>query len=133
MARYNWKPVVGSFLTKLIKAKFVLVAVDDGGSRIPVDKKSEAVDAVDSVDDSHLYVTDPNGFDRWIYIVLGNDPEELVADYSCRREYDDSEDKVDPLDAVLDEFTDLWAGKKCPRSDSESRYDAALSAWNKGV
>ena len=103
---YNWKPVVGSLLSKLQNAGFTLVSADgqrlEGTDR---EKRQQAKAAICAVDESHLYVEDSEGISKWIFVVLGNEPEETVNDYSCHP----------GLDAVLEDFVKQWEGKPCPK------------------
>ena len=107
-ATNNWRPVVGSLLKKLQAYGFTLVSVDDGGETHHLtgtnrEQRQQAKAAVCAVDESHLYVDTSEGVQKWLYIVLGNAPEELVADCSGSG-----------LDEVLEEFSKQWEGVKCP-------------------
>lgn len=109
--RNNWKPVIGSLVHKLVKAGFTLTAVDDGEERIKVRTAKEAVEAINAVDDSHLFLTKDfagKPVKTWLFIVLGNEPEETVADYSIT--------ELEPeLEAVLDAFAARWEGVRVPK------------------
>lgn len=106
---YNWLPVVGSLLTKLQRASFTLVAVEDGEDLTKLEgtkreQRQQAKALICGVDESHLFVDNSEGVRRTIFIVLGNEPEETVCDYS-----------VDPeLDAVVKDFSNQWEGRPCP-------------------
>ncbi len=51
------------------------------GERVPVSNETEAIDAVTAVDDSWLHVR--KGTEKGaVRFVLGNDPEEVVCDYT---------------------------------------------------
>lgn len=105
----NYLPVIGSLLKKLQQHGFTLVSVDDGGDTHHLtgtnrDQRQQAKAAICEVDQCHLYVDNSEGVRKWLFLVLGNEPEETVCDCSgdsC-------------LDPVLDEFSALWEGKKCP-------------------
>ena len=104
----NWRPVVGSLLKKLQTHGFTLVSVNDGDEDHTLvgtdrDKRQQAKAAICAVDEASLYVDTSEGVRKWIYIVLGNAPEELVADCSGSG-----------LDEVLEEFSKQWEGKSCP-------------------
>lgn len=101
--------MIGSLLKTIQDHGFELSGVDDGDGNAtqlkgtPREQRQRAKEIIDSVDESHLYVTkDEKTF--WIFIVLGNDPEETVADYTSNA----------GLDKAFDEFANKWAGKPCP-------------------
>jgi hypothetical protein len=105
----NYRPVIGSLLPKLPKAGFTLVSVDSGCGQVPLtgtdrEKRQEAKFEICAVDEAHLYVENSESISKWLYIVIGNEPEETVCDYTC-----DS-----GLDEVVEEFQQQWKGKKCP-------------------
>lgn len=105
----NWRPVIGSLLSKLQKAGFVLVSVDNGDGEVILkgtdrEKRQQAKAEINATDESSLYVENSESIRKWIYIVLGNSPEETVCDYT-----------VDSgLDAVFEEFSNQWQGRPCP-------------------
>lgn len=110
MAYLNWSIPVSSLINKLQKAGFSILSVYDGGEYIKLDQnrsklaiRKEAVEAIVSVDDSWVKVQkgDQKGT---LFIVLGNEPYELVCDYS---DWDD-------LTEVITEHSNLWEGKNCP-------------------
>lgn len=77
---------------------YVLVQVFDGEDTIPVQTETEAVDAVMAVDDATLTVAEgtPTGPKGWVRFVLGNEPEEVVCDYTIN------------LESVLGPLTEGW-------------------------
>jgi hypothetical protein len=104
----NWRPVVGSLLSKLQKAGFTLVAVDSGCGQVPLtgtdrEKRQEAKFEICAVDEARLHVENSESISKWLYVVLGNEPEELVSDHSASG-----------LDVVVEEFQQQWRGVKCP-------------------
>ena len=110
MAHYDWSKPVSSLLYKLQKAGYTLVYVHDGEERVKMDHKKsnlinrkKATEVITSVDDSQLIVK-KGDIKASLYIVLGNDPEELVADYT---DWDD-------LEMAITEHSIQWEGKKCP-------------------
>lgn len=50
--------------------------------RQPVYSVSEAVELVTAVDEAYVFLLTPNREDGWVRFVLGNDPEEVAADYT---------------------------------------------------
>lgn len=106
--KINYRPVIGSLLKKLQVHGFTLVSVDDGGETHHLtgtnrEQRQQAKAAICAVDESHLYVDTSEGSRKWLFIVLGNEPEETVSDHSGSG-----------LDEVIDEFTNQWAGKPAP-------------------
>ncbi len=110
MARYDWSKPVSSLLNKLQQNGFTIAAVNDGEETVKMDPKKsnlanrkEATEIITSVDESGMRVTKGNmrGF---VYIVLGNEPEELVCDYT----------DWDELETVITAHSRQWEGKKCP-------------------
>ena len=61
------------------------ISIHDGGEfQVKNSKSYKAIkDAIESVDDSEIYIRQPNNDHvGWAYVVLyGNDPEETVSDY----------------------------------------------------
>ena len=90
----------------LIAAKFKLLMVDE--EKTP-DVES-VVDAICAVDDSRLYVENPQGKTLGIYIVLGNDLGEAVCDYHVdsyleeviNSYYDRFEKELEKIEEALD-------------------------------
>jgi len=70
--------------------------VDDGGDDVKVVTVTEALDAIFAVDAAHLHVEHRNGEWGWVWFVLGNDPEEVAADYTVN------------LSDAIDPVTDRW-------------------------
>lgn len=104
----TWKSVIGSLLKKLQDHGFTLVSVDDGGETHHLtgtnrEQRQKAKAAICAVEESHLYVDNSDGVRKWLFIVLGNEPEETVCDCSGSG-----------LDEVLEEFSKQWEGKPCP-------------------
>ena len=93
MARLDWSKPVNSLIHKLQKAGLVVQAVDDGGEIVNIKETKQlenrklAVDTVVSVDFSHIILKNANGDRARIVIVLGNDPDEIVADWACSSNY----------------------------------------------
>jgi hypothetical protein len=107
----NWKVPVSSLLSRLQDNGYKIFSVNNGGETVLIDQnlsngtaRAKAVEEIISVDASAVaFIKNRKTFA--VYIVLGNDPEEIAADYT-----DDEE-----LERVIDEFSDSWQDKKCPR------------------
>lgn len=102
----DWEPEVRSLLEALIAANCVLVSGDNGEDKF-VYKDGELAAFIEELiacDEAHLYVLTPGGKERWLYLVLGNSPGELVSDYTV----DATIDKVSSAES------DKWSGKAQP-------------------
>lgn len=127
----DWRPVTRSLLQHLAKERIHPLAVNDGMGWITLDlypDESErieaAIEAIDGLDECRLAC-------QWggssspaseqlprctFFLVYGNSPEELVADYSWSQ-------RTPILEAVIVEalsaFEEDWLGKVCPVSSRE--------------
>lgn len=59
-----------------------LVSVHNGEERIRTRTEADALTAITDVDEAYLHVNLPDGSTGWVRFVLGNDPEEVAADYT---------------------------------------------------
>jgi len=110
----DWAPVVRSLIHRLQQSNFAVVSVHDGEERhkyspdAPLSTvRAQAAAAVCAVDEATLTVLDLTSVETRklaLFIVLGNSPEEIVADCSCD----------DRLDDVLEEHHVAWRDKPCP-------------------
>jgi predicted fused transcriptional regulator/phosphomethylpyrimidine kinase len=76
-------------------AGWELWVVNDREEEIDVKTEMQAVSAITDVDDAFLYVR--NATDKaYVYFVLGNDPEEVICDYTTN------------LSGVIDPLLDKW-------------------------
>lgn len=88
---------VRQIIRALRAAGYRLVMVFDGEEEIAVSTESAAIEAIFAVDMAHLHVKHPEtGVTGWVWFVLGNDPEEVAADYTVT------------LSHVIDPLTDSW-------------------------
>lgn len=65
--------------------------VYDGEERVKVTNEPEAIDAITAVDDAALHVArgakgTPERATGWVRFVMGNDPDEVVCDYTTNLE-----------------------------------------------
>lgn len=77
---------------------WVLTSVNNGEEHIPVTNEDEAIKAIFEVDEATLVFNEgtPTGQRGWVYFVLGNDPEEVAADYTIN------------LSHAIDPLTESW-------------------------
>jgi len=121
----DWTPVVRSLLCWLRRHGIRPIAVDDGAERIRFDDANDErsfddlddaiADAICAVDEASLYCSayaDCNEVRATFWIVLGNEPEEIVVDYGHTRNVAALEEAIE--DALKD-FNAEWADKPCPR------------------
>lgn len=112
MQTYNWKPVIGSLCRILQDHGFTLEYAHDGEDCLKLQgtdrqRRQEAKDIICGVDAADLYVRHGSHDKRMmLMIVLGNEPEETVADYS----------DVAILNIAVEQFTKKWQGVPTPRS-----------------
>jgi len=82
---HNMSDIEVKIVTKLFEMfeeeGWVPKMVDDGGDYVPTPTWSEALETIDSVEWSALFVTD--GIQTsWVVLILGNG-RDVVSDYSC--------------------------------------------------
>lgn len=82
-------------------AGYAPTEVNDGEETIDVKgaTEREIIEALTATDQSWLYVTNaagPRGRREWVFFVLGNDPEEVINDYTIA------------LDPVIDPLYRKW-------------------------
>lgn len=102
----NWKPETASLLRRLIAAGCTLLKCNNGdGPDFPFTGKFVPfVAELIACDEASLWVRTPTRDRAWIYLVLGNEPGELVCDYT-----------VDPtLDKVTEAHYEEWSKRKQP-------------------
>jgi len=105
-----------SLLSHLQEDGLRLLAVNDGCEKwFHIDRSLSslrqiqfAAEVITSVDYSHVVVSDGNAT-ATLFVVLGNEPEELVADIASK-----SDSLMDRIDDVVSLFSNFWEGKPCP-------------------
>lgn len=112
---YDWSYPVMSLLHKLQKADVQIISVNDGGgyenvvgdSNLAIRKN--AADMITAVDESWVRVKSKDAF-ATLYIVLGNDTNEILADYTFT-----SGSKLEEiLESVSEAFYEQWEDVPCP-------------------
>ncbi len=105
----NWRPEIRSLIKSLVAAGCQITGADNGEDEVKFNGKnmSKIVDCLTACDEAWLYVTTPTlrTKKRALFLVLGNDPGELVNDYS-----DDPAIKL-----ATDAHCVLWEGKPQPK------------------
>lgn len=111
----NWKPVALSLLQHLEAHELMPTVVNNGDERIdtwsadPDDRRQEIVEELCAVDQARLSC-ESGSYLANLWLVLGNEPEELVADWNCTSDPAFEQRVINALDA----FEDQWSGISCP-------------------
>lgn len=110
---YYWQPVVKSFLKRLKTAGFKFTSVDYGEDSVAVRSVKSAVDEICAVDYCVLRLENRYGDQRWVSLLLGNGPHEIVCDYA--------------VDKGIDYVTELheaeWRDKEIPTISKDIYYE----------
>jgi hypothetical protein len=116
MTHPDWTVPVLTLIHQLQNHDFDILSVNDGYEYVPLISKSgspqervEATEAIVAVDEAWLRIGRGGNLRGTIYIVLGNEPDELVADYSAN-----TEDMMSLIEAAVEAHRKQWEGKKCP-------------------
>jgi hypothetical protein len=105
----DWKPETHGLIQTLLKHGLTVVSVDNGENETNFNEVSldTFVEETMACDEAHLYVRTPENKSKTLFLVYGNEPGELVADYSVCPE----------IDAATDEHYKHWEGKKQPTEE----------------
>lgn len=123
----NWTPEVASLIATLKRHGFAIVKGHNGEYGFKLNDatggmKQFIADLI-ACDESHLYVKCPKtGRERWIYIVLGNDPGELASDWTIPAALANKTSDEDPMNAAIDEHYKRWEGRKQPKWTNAQAY-----------
>ena len=74
--------------------------VDDGGRVLTVPSPRAAMEIIFNLDECHLHFAKEGGPNRWVFLVMGNDPEEVICDYTCAGGFDTVMATFDPASHV---------------------------------
>ena len=114
MTYLDWTVPVRTLIHQLQNHDFDILSVNDGEEDIPIISNSgslaerqEVTGAITAVDEAWLRVG-MNRMTATLYIVLGNEPDELVADYSC------PEELMPFVEEAVEAHRKQWEGKRCP-------------------
>lgn len=113
----NWKPIIATLLNQLELRGFGFEYVDDGEDILRPTKRDELIDAIDSVDQSVLRVSHADwagGTKTFhsIVIILGNDADEIVSDYTIPEL---SAATTQLLEAAIESYERIWRDRKVPQ------------------
>ena len=114
----NWEPVIGSFVHTLVKDGWKVRSASDFEDRVVftgdeslVDVTRKVKEVCTGVDESSITFR-KGGLGITSYIILGNEPEELIADWEYKNDESDAE-----FTKSWGKFTAKWEGKKCPTKE----------------
>jgi hypothetical protein len=117
----DFTPETKSLIKALTAAGFIITGGNNGEERFDFGTDlAKFLDNLLATDETRLYVESPKGKKLSLFLVLGNSPGELVADYSICGD-------VDELEAVTQAHYDKWEGRKQPKTTWEARYGKAKS------
>jgi hypothetical protein len=120
----NWEPVIGSFVHTLVKDGWKIRSVSDFEDRLVFtgdesinDITRKVKEVCTGVDESRISFRKGDlGTSKSLgvsaYIILGNEPEEIVADWGYKNDESDVE-----FTKSWKKFTAKWEGKKCPTKE----------------
>jgi len=116
MAYYDWTVPVRTLIHQLQNHDFDILSVNDGDEDIPIisnagspQERVEATEAITAVDEAWLRIGRAGNQRGTIYIVLGNEPDELVADYGAN-----TEEMMPFIEEAVEAHRKQWEGKRCP-------------------
>jgi hypothetical protein len=116
MAYYDWTVPVRTLIHQLQNHDFDILSVNDGDEDIPIisnagspQERVEATEAITAVDEAWLRIGREGKQRGTIFIVLGNEPDELVADYGAN-----TEEMMPFIEEAVEAHRKQWEGKKCP-------------------
>lgn len=116
MSTYTWKPVALHLCLLLRQQGFTLNSADNGEDETATDDTDELVENLVACDEARLYISRPFEFGGTrklcLYLVLGNEPHETVADYTVD----------DKLEAALLIFEEFWSRRKTPLAEAEASW-----------
>ena len=81
------------------------ISVNDGGELVPVFGEADTMEAVFAVDESKIYFERRN-VRHWVFIVLGNDGWDAIADYSAPENDKSWNDVMDGVSKYADYLCD---------------------------
>lgn len=98
MSAHPYEKEVRSLLYRLVGAGWTIPRVWDGGGYVTCESRQDAIDAILSVDVSHVATIHADHGKSTLMIVLGNSPGELVCDYGV----------CPGVDPVVNAHADHW-------------------------
>jgi hypothetical protein len=101
---YNWAKPIRSYLNIADLNGLTCTAVDNGNGWVTTKTINGAVNEATACDEAQLSFVDPEGKRLWVLMVLGNEPEELICDYTVN----------DTLERTWETYHAKWRGKSCP-------------------
>jgi hypothetical protein len=113
--QYNWKPVIESFVSIMLEDKWKCLNACDGETKFTfLDKATKenvlkkATETATSTDSSSITFK-KGDYGITAYLILGNDPDELVSDIGSN-----STMAEQAFNKPWQTFMNKWECKKCP-------------------
>ena len=103
----DWEKVVRSLINFLVKDGFEPYHASNGEDSIKSKHKGRLASKICECDEGTLNVR-KGDFAATLYIVLGNEPEELVSDIGYKGD-------MTELEKTLDKFSTRWESIACPK------------------
>jgi hypothetical protein len=132
----NYLPIIRSFLYQITKGGWQITAVYDAagvrhfmGDYRPRKAKLLSLSEIAAGDESTVCFTkiiDGKAMHIKALIILGNEPDELVADWSYNDDLGDAD-----FTKYWTNFTTVWWDKKVPIVDPITAQCIRLKPWNK--
>lgn len=107
----DWLPEVSSLLGTLEKHGFTLLRGNNGEDdfKYSAAKRAEFIESLIACDEASIRV-EKGGNQFSLFLVLGNDPGELVSDYSAK-----TDELLAMLNAPTREHAEAWEGRAQPK------------------
>lgn len=107
---YNdWEKVTRSLIKNLQAQGLQLKQAHDGEDYLDSTNRAEIAGWVMQCGSGTIYFYDPEiKREVWVFVVSGNEPEELVCDHIVN----------DKIDSGAEEFSRIWEGKSCPTREA---------------
>lgn len=107
----DWRPETRSLLQSLIKAGFTITGGNNGEEAFDNKNEEQLIDDLTACDEARLFVV-KDGRPATLFLVYGNNPGELVSDYSYPPLLGED------LDKVTSAHYSEWITRPQPKRDS---------------
>lgn len=120
----NFNPEIASLLAALRNAGFTVLGGHNGENTVKYPgyyvSEDAFIDDLAACDEANLYVC-RDGFTFRLFLVLGNNPGELVSDWGWSKEAEGTQVLKD-LDATISKNGDEWEGRAQPTTTADAKY-----------
>jgi hypothetical protein len=108
----DFRPETKALIETLRKHGFTTVGYSNGDDKMPYTTDEDLIEELCGVDESWLYLLDLNQRQFIVYLVLGNSPGELPADYQYKPGAD-----CTAIDAAIEEHYNSWINRPQPLTE----------------